>query len=114
MAADELITIPSAYGPQETMARLEAEVKAKAKGLTVFAPIDHAAGAVAAGTTLLPTDLLILGNAKGGTRLMQSTQTIGIDLPLKVLVWQDSAGKTWVSYNDSGWMAKRHRAWTRN
>jgi uncharacterized protein (DUF302 family) len=57
---------------------------------------------------LRPTDLLIFGNAKGGTPLMQATQTIGIDLPLKVLVWQDEAGTAWLSYNDPVWLAKRH------
>jgi uncharacterized protein (DUF302 family) len=57
---------------------------------------------------LRPTDLLIFGNAKGGTPLMQSVQTIGIDLPLKALVWQDAAGDTWLSYNDPGWLVKRH------
>jgi uncharacterized protein (DUF302 family) len=106
MATDGLITIPSSYGPEETMKRLEAEVKAK--GMTVFAHVDHAAGAAAAGLPLRPTDLLIFGNAKGGTPPMQSVQTIGIDLPLKALVWQDASGKTWLSYNDPGWLAKRH------
>jgi uncharacterized protein (DUF302 family) len=106
MAAEGLITVPSSFGPQETMAKLEAEVKAK--GLTVFAHVDHAAGAAAVGMTLLPTDLLIFGNAKGGTPLMQAAQTVGIDLPLKVLVWQDASGKTFVSYNDPAWIAKRH------
>jgi uncharacterized protein (DUF302 family) len=106
MAADGLITIKSSYGPEETMKRFEAEVRAK--GLTVFAHIDHAAGAAAVGLSLRPTEVLIFGNAKGGTPLMQSIQTIGIDLPLKVLVWQDAAGDTWLSYNDPGWLAKRH------
>src|SRR5271168_2983654 len=106
MAAEGLITIPSRYGPVETMNRLEAEVKGK--GLTEFAHIDHAAGATAVGLGLNPTDLLIFGNAKGGTPLMQAVQTIGIDLPLKILVWQDAAGPTWLSYNDPSWLAKRH------
>ena len=106
MPGDGLITIPSSHGPQETMAKLEAEVKAR--GMSVFAHVDHAAGAAAVGLSLLPTDLLIFGNAKGGTPLMQSIQTIGIDLPLKVLVWQDASGKTWLSYNDPSWIAKRH------
>jgi uncharacterized protein (DUF302 family) len=106
MSADGLVTIPSSHGPAETMAKLEAEVRAK--GMTVFAQVDHAAGAAAVGLLLLPTDLLIFGNAKGGTPLMQSAQTIGIDLPLKVLVWQDASGKTWLSYNDPSWIAKRH------
>lgn len=106
MALDGLTTQPSTLGPTDTMNRLESEVKAR--GLTVFARIDHAAGATAAGLSLRPTALLIFGNAKGGTPLMQSIQTIGIDLPLKVLVWQDEAGKTWISYNDPAWLAKRH------
>lgn len=106
MAAEGLITMPSRYGPVETMNRLEAEVKGK--GLTVFAHIDHAAGAAAVGLGLNPTDLLIFGNAKGGTPLMQAVQTIGIDLPLKILVWQDGGGRTWLSYNDPHWLAKRH------
>jgi uncharacterized protein (DUF302 family) len=107
MAAAGLITIKSRHGPKETMELLEAAVKAK--GLTVFARVDHAAGAAEAGLSLRPTDLLIFGNAKGGTPLMQSDQTVGIDLPLKALVWQDASGDTWLSYNDPSWIAKRHR-----
>jgi len=106
MAADGLITLRSAFGPEETMKRLEAEVRAK--GLTVFAHIDHAAGAEAVGLPLRPTDLLIFGNARGGTPLMQAQQAIGIDLPLKALVWQDASGATWLSYNDPHWIAQRH------
>jgi len=106
MAADGLITVRSNYGPKDTMNRLAAEVKAR--GLTVFAHIDHAAGAAAVGLPMRPTDLLIFGNAKGGTPLMQSVQTTGIDLPLKILVWQDAADSTWLSYNDPSWLAKRH------
>ena len=106
MAADGLITLRSNYAPKETMNRLETEVKAK--GLTVFARIDHAAGAADVGLSLRPTELLIFGNAKGGTPLMQSVQTIGIDLPLKALIWQDASGSTWLSYNDPNWLAKRH------
>ncbi len=87
MAADGLTTIPSSYGPEDTMNRLQAAVTAK--GMTVFARIDHAAGARAIGLSLRPTEVLIFGNAKAGTPLMQSAQTIGIDPPLKVLVWQD-------------------------
>ena len=106
MATVGLTTVASAYGPKDTMDRLEGAVKAK--GLTVFARIDHAGGAQEVGLPLRPTAVLIFGNAKGGTPLMQAAQTIGIDLPLKVLVWQDAAGKTWLSYNDPGWIAKRH------
>jgi uncharacterized protein (DUF302 family) len=107
MAAEGLTTIRSSHGPTDTMNRLEAEVKAK--GMTVFARIDHAAGATAAGLPLRPTEVLIFGNAKAGTPLMQSVQTIGIDLPLKALVWQNASGDTWLSYNDPAWLAQRHR-----
>jgi len=106
MAVEGLVTVKSAFDPKETMSRLEAEVKAK--GLTVFAHVDHAAGAAAVGMPLRPTDLLIFGAAKGCTPLMQSVQTIGIDLPLKALVWQDEAGATWLSYNDPAYLAHRH------
>lgn len=106
MATDGLTIIRSAHGPKDTMDRLEAEVKMR--GMTVFARIDHAAGATAAGLSLPPTEVLIFGNAKGGTPLMQSAQTIGIDLPLKALVWQDAIGDTFLSYNDPVWLAKRH------
>jgi uncharacterized protein (DUF302 family) len=88
------------------MNRLVTEIKAK--GLSVFARIDHAAGAAEAGLSLRPTELLIFGNAKDGTPLMQAVQTIGLDLPLKALVWQDASGTTWLSYNDPNWLAKRH------
>jgi uncharacterized protein (DUF302 family) len=106
MAAEGQISVPSGFGPKETMDRFEAELRNR--GMTVFAHIDHAAGAAAVGLTLRPTDLLIFGNAKAGTPLMQSAQTIGIDLPLKALVWQDEAGATWLSYNDPAYLAGRH------
>ena len=96
----------SSHGPADTMDKLEAAVKAK--GMTVFARIDHAAGAAKVGLSLRPTELLIFGNAKAGTPLMQQLQSIGIDLPLKALVWQDGSGSTWLSYSDPGWLAKRH------
>src|SRR5208283_4692370 len=107
MTADGLTTIPSNFGPKDTMDRFEAEIKAR--GMSVFARVDHAAGAAEAGLVLRPTELLIFGDARGGTPLMQANQTIGIDLPLKALVWQDASGKTWLSYNDSSWLANRHR-----
>ena len=106
MVADGLITLSSSHGPKDTMDRLAAEITAR--GMTIFARVDHAAGAADAGLSLRPTELMIFGNAKGGTPLMQSDQTIGIDLPLKALVWQDASGRTWLSYNDPGWLAKRH------
>jgi uncharacterized protein (DUF302 family) len=107
MTPEGLTTLPSRLGPRETMDALEAAIKAK--GMTVFARIDHAAGAAAVGMTLAPTELLIFGSAKVGTALMQERQSSGIDLPLKALVWQDAAGKTWLSYNDPGWIAQRHQ-----
>ena len=86
------------------MDRLDAEIRAR--GLTIFARIDHAAGAAEVGLKLRPTQLIVFGNARGGTPLMQSVQTIGIDLPLKALVWQDAAGKTWISYNEPRWIVQ--------
>jgi uncharacterized protein (DUF302 family) len=106
MSADGLITVRSSFGPEETMSRLEAEVSAR--GMTVFSHIDHAAGAAAIGLPLRPTNLLVFGGAKGGTPLMQAVQTVGIDLPLKALVWQDEAGTTFLSYNDPAYITRRH------
>jgi uncharacterized protein (DUF302 family) len=88
------------------MDRLEAEIRAQR--MTLFARIDHAAGATEVGLTLRPTELIIFGSARGGTPLMQAVQTIGIDLPLKALVWEDAAGKTWISYNEPKWIVQRH------
>jgi uncharacterized protein (DUF302 family) len=104
--ADGLTTVPSAFGPKETMDRLETLITAR--GMTVFARVDHAAGAASVGLPLGPTELLIFGSAKAGTPLMQADQAIGIDLPLKALVYQDADGKVWVAYNNPGWLAQRH------
>lgn len=98
MPDDGLISLRSAHSGQETIARVEAELAAK--GVTVFAKIDHAAGASAAGMTLRLTTLIIFGNARAGTPLMQTCQRAGIDLPLKALVWEDGDGTVWLSYND--------------
>jgi uncharacterized protein (DUF302 family) len=106
MADNGLTTVPSRHDVKTTIDRLEAA--AKAKGLTIFARIDHSAGASAAGLPLRPTELLIFGNARGGTPLMQMQQTIGIDLPLKALAWEDAAGQTWLSCNEPVWLAERH------
>jgi uncharacterized protein (DUF302 family) len=106
MTVDGLITIPSALEPKETMDRLESEVKAK--GLTVFARVDHAASAQAVGLKLRPTELLIFGNARGGTPLMAADQRAGIDLPLKALVYQDESGKVQLTYIDPTWLARRY------
>jgi len=101
-----LTTVPSCFGPKETMDRLATEIQARE--MKVFARIDHAGGAAEVGLTLRPTELIIFGDARGGTPFMQSVQTVGIDLPLKVLVWEDAAGKAWISYNEPGWIARRH------
>ncbi len=106
MTVEGLTTVPSAHGVKDTIDRLESDVKSK--GMTIFARVDHAAGAKAVGLALRPTELLIFGNAKGGTPLMQASQTIGIDLPLKALAWEDADGKVWLSYNEPAWLAARH------
>ena len=86
-----LITVPSNFGPSETMARLEAAINAA--GMTVFARVDHGAAATAVHLTLGPPEVVIFGNAKGGTPLMQANQAVGIDLPLKALVYQDASAR---------------------
>jgi uncharacterized protein (DUF302 family) len=101
-----LITVPSAHSVKDSLDRLETHVKFK--GMTVFARIDHAAGARAVGLALRPTELVIFGSAKAGTPLMQARQTIGIDLPLKVLAFEDAAGEVWLAYNAPAWLAARH------
>jgi uncharacterized protein (DUF302 family) len=106
MAVEGLVTVPSTFGPSKTIGRLKAA--AKAKGLTVFARIDHGAGAAEVGMALSPTQLLIFGNAKGGTPLMQANQEVGIDLPLKALVYEDGTGMVWLAYNDPHWIGQRH------
>jgi uncharacterized protein (DUF302 family) len=106
MADDGLVTIASEFPVAETIDRL-AEL-AMARGLHVFARVDHAAGAVKAGLALRPTQLLILGNPTGGTPLMQDRQRAGIDLPVKALAWEDADGRVWLSYNDAAWIAQRH------
>ena len=105
-AADGLIAVKSSYSAKDTMNRLEEQVKDR--GLTVFARIDHAAGAAKIGKSLRPTELLIFGNAQGGTPFMECAQTLGIDLPLKVLVWEDSSAQVWLAYNAPVFLAQRH------
>jgi uncharacterized protein (DUF302 family) len=106
MTPDGLTICPSSFGPKETMDRLVATVTGR--GLSILARIDHAAAAAKVGIDLRPTEVVLFGNPRGGTPLMQTVQTMGIDLPLKALVWQDAAGSTWLSYNDPGWLAQRH------
>jgi len=106
MAGEGLVNIASKSSFQETVARLKEEVASRR--LTLFAVIDHAKGAEEAGLVLRPTVVLIFGNTRGGTPLMQANQTVGIDLPLRALVWEDGKGQTWISYNDPVWLARRH------
>ncbi len=97
----------SSLGPSETVDRLAAAVADH--GMAILARIDHAAAAAAVGLDLRPTTVLIFGNARAGTPLMQQAQTLGIDLPLKALVWQDQQDRTWVAYSDPSWLVQRHR-----
>ncbi len=108
MSVAGVITRESQSGPVDTAERLIAAIGAR--GLTLFARIDHAAGAAAAGLTLRPTQLLVFGNARGGTPLMQGQQLLGLELPLRALVWQDEALRTWVSCPDVQWLAQRYGA----
>jgi uncharacterized protein (DUF302 family) len=104
--ADGVIAVKSPFGAKETMNRFEEN--AKQRGLTVFARIDHAAGAAKIGKTLRPTEVLIFGNPQGGTPFMECAQSVGIDLPLKALVWEDAQGQVWLGYNDAAFLAARH------
>jgi uncharacterized protein (DUF302 family) len=106
MPQDGLITLSSRYPAPDTVQRLLAALAKR--NMTVFVRIDHAAGAATAGLSLRPTEVVIFGNPKGGTALMQDRQSAGIDLPLKALVWEDADGKIWLSYNDPAWIAQRH------
>jgi uncharacterized protein (DUF302 family) len=104
--ASELVTMPSAHGATETVARLK-KLLAQKK-IRVFAHIDHAAEAQKVGMSLRPTQVLIFGNPQAGTPLMQSQQMIGLDLPLRVLVWEDGAGKVWLTFRRPEFLARHH------
>ena len=108
MTPDGLTVYPSSHGPTETMERLAAAVTGR--GMTVLARIDHAAAAASVGMALRPTEVLIFGNPLAGTPLMQRAPTLGLDLPLRALVWQDDAGQSWLAFNDPTWLARRHGA----
>jgi uncharacterized protein (DUF302 family) len=101
-AASGLITKPSQYSVEETIERFEAAVKAQ--GGVVFTEIDHAAAAAQAGLALRPRTVIVFGNPKTGTPLMQRAPTLAIDVPLKALVWQDDQGKVWLTYNSGEYM----------
>ena len=101
-----MVRVKSSHDAATTADRLESALKEK--GIIVFARIDHAAGAQKIGQSLKPTVLIIFGNPAMGTPLIQRSRTIGIDLPLKALIWEDSAGDVWLTYNDPGYLARRH------
>jgi len=106
MTRNGVLTIQSRFSTRETIDRVAA--KATALGLNVFARIDHSAGASKAGLPLRPTELLLFGNPKEGTPLMQDRQSAGLDLPTKMLAWEDDDGKVWLSRNETAWVAQRH------
>jgi uncharacterized protein (DUF302 family) len=106
MNSEGLVTIASKHSVAGTINRLVSIVSSK--GLTVFARIDHAKGARDAGLELRPTELLIFGQAKGGTPLMQDKQIAGLDLPLRALAWEDEHGAVWLSYHPAAWIASGH------
>jgi uncharacterized protein (DUF302 family) len=101
-----LISLPSARPVAELLDRLEAALAAK--GITVFARIDHAAGAAAVGMPLRPTSVMIFGNPRAGTPLMQAEQRIGLDLPLRILAWEDAEDRSWLTYHDLDWLVRNH------
>lgn len=112
MEDDGVITLASEYPVRETVDRFASI--AESRGMTVFARIDHAANAAQVGMELRPTELLVFGNPTVGTALMQDKHTAGLDLPVKVLVWEDADSRVWLSYDSVAWIAKRHGLGTRS
>jgi len=106
-ADNGLISVKSAHDVKTTADRLEGMLKQK--GMNVFNRINHAQGAQKIGQKLRPTELIIFGNPKVGTPLMQCAQSVGIDLPQKALIWQDAQGQVWLSYNDPNYLVERHQ-----
>jgi len=105
-AQEGLVSVPSAHDVATTMDKLEAVLNAK--GMTVFTRIDHTAGAAKVDMELRPTQVLIFGNPKIGTPLMNCSQSIAIDLPQKMLAWEDADGKVYLAYNDPAHLKARH------
>ncbi len=101
-----LISLKSSHDVKNTADLLETVLNEK--GMTVFLRVDHAEGARKVGQELRPTELVIFGNPKVGTPLMQCSQTMAIDLPQKALIWQDEKGQVWLTYNDPQYLATRH------
>ena len=106
MSDNGLARLSSPYSMEETTARLESLLQ-KA-GLTVFCRIDHSGEAERAGLKMPPTKLIVFGSPKAGTPLMLASPSVAIDLPLKVLVWEDATGKVWISYNSTAYLQTRH------
>lgn len=106
LGADGVIDVHSRHPVNTTADRLESALLSK--GMTVFARLNHAAAAAAVGLELPPTELVIFGNPKVGTPLMQCQQSVAIDLPQKALIWQGPDGQVRLSYNDPGYLAERH------
>ena len=106
-AGSGIISVKSAHDVKTTADRLESTLKQK--GMNVFNRINHAQGAQKIGKELRPTELIIFGNPKVGTPLMQCAQSVAIDLPQKALIWQDAQGKVWLSYNDPNYLVERHQ-----
>ena len=105
-AENGIVTIPSRHSAEQTVQRLEDILHAK--GVKLFALVDHSGEAEKAGLQMRPTKLLIFGNPKGGTPVMIAAPSIAIDLPLKILVWEDAEGKVWISYNAPAYLQQRH------
>ena len=105
-ANNGMISLKSSHGVKATADRLENTLKQK--GMTVFIRINHAEGAQKVGKKLRPTELIIFGNPKVGTPLMQCRQRTAIDLPQKALIWEDEEGQVWLSYNDPNYLVERH------
>lgn len=103
---NSMITLKSSHNVTKTADRLEALLKAK--GMKIFTRIDHAAGAKSVGKNLRPTELVVFGNPKIGTPLMQCAQTVALDLPQKALIWEDEQGSVWFTYNNPAYLAQRH------
>ena len=106
LAGNGLVSVKSPHDVKTTADRLENILNQK--GMKVFIRINHAAGAQKVGQELRPTELIIFGNPKVGTPLMQCSQSVAIDLPQKALIWQDDRGQVWLSYNDPNYLVQRH------
>jgi uncharacterized protein (DUF302 family) len=106
MTENGLVHLSSAHSVSETMTRLKALVTAR--GMTILAHIDHSGDAAKVGLKMQPAELLIFGNPKAGTPLMVAAPTLALDLPLKALVWAESEGRVWLSFNSAEYLQQRH------